>query len=163
MPVWNLCCVKDVKPELLDNPRLFRNKGSKRKKKKRLRVKFRFPAGEKKTLKPELRRRSADGVGVLPLQYAQTCWGRNSSTWCHFQRTPRAERIAARTGESLCLRDDLRDQKKEMKAAGARFPHLGAAPQERAQRPARCGRASGTQIRGCKDKSASGSPSPAER
>lgn len=26
--------MKDVKPELLDNPRLFRNKGSKRKKKK---------------------------------------------------------------------------------------------------------------------------------
>lgn len=48
---------------------MFRNKGSKKKKKKRLGVKFRFLAGEKKTLKPELRR-SVKEIGVLPLEYA---------------------------------------------------------------------------------------------
>lgn len=46
--VWNLCCVKDPRPELLDNPRLFRNKGSKKKERRKVGSKVQIPGRREK-------------------------------------------------------------------------------------------------------------------
>lgn len=153
--VWNLCCVKDPRPELLDNPRLFRNKGNKKKKEERLGVKFRFLAGEKKTLKAELRRRkSAEEIGALPPEYAQTCWGRNPTASCRFQPSPRRKN-RSKDGESLSLGDNFRGRKRGVRAAQPGFPSLprSCAPRTSAARSqARIGDTNP----GCKGKSAWG-------
>lgn len=140
---------------------MFRNKGSKKKKIKRAGSKVQIPGRREKDVETRAEEEISEGDRCSSAGIRLNLSGKKLNRFVPLPANPAQKEPQQGRGKSLCLRDNLRDQKREARTAARpardRFPYLGAAPQGPAQRPARRGRASGRQVRGCKDKTASSS------